>query len=288
MSNPLAPENRSSDNLSIDLRDVSVVRQDTPILDNVTWQVPRGGCAAILGPNGSGKTTLTRVIAGYEWPSSGRVTVLGQTLGQTDVRKLRQRLAVVNPAERFGVNAELTAQQVVLTGCFGTLGLYDQPTSEQADKADHLLCTVGLSHRNKHRYGLLSTGEQRRCLLARAMIDLPELLILDEPTAGLDIAGREHLLATLEQMLEKPDAPTLILVTHHVEELARATSQVIMLREGRIIAHGPPDTTITPETLSRVMGCKVFVSRRAGRFWLEVLPEAWPELLNSRPEAHVL
>lgn len=282
MSNCPAPQSPADDRMAIDLCDVSVVRQGTDILDRITWQVPRGACAAILGPNGSGKTTLTRVIAGYEWPSNGRVTVLGQTLGRTDVRQLRRRLAVVNPAERFGVDAQLSARQVVLTGCFGTLGLYERPTAGQIEKAEHLLKTVGLDHRPGHRYGLLSTGEQRRCLLARAMIDLPELLILDEPTAGLDIAGREHLLATLEQMLAQPDAPTVILVTHHVEELARATSQVIMLREGRIIAHGPPDNTITPETLSRVMGCKVFVSRRAGRYWLEVLPEAWPELLDGR------
>jgi iron complex transport system ATP-binding protein len=169
----------------------------------------------------------------------------------------------------------------VLTGYFGTVGLYDPVTAAQRDRADQALDQVGLGHRRTLRFNLLSTGEQRRCLMARALVHQPELLILDEPTAGLDVAGREQVLATIEQVMLQPDPPTVLMITHHVEELSPRTAQVLLMRQGRIVAAGTPGQTITPESLSAVFGCRVFVRRIHGRYWLEVLPEAWLDLLRQ-------
>lgn len=268
---------------AIQMRDVSVVRSGVTILADINWAVPRGHYVALLGPNGSGKTTLTRVMTGFMWPSSGEVSVLDRTLGHTDVRELRQHIAIVDPSERFGVDGSMTTDQVVLTGFFATLYLYETGTREQIERAQMLLDTVGLSHRREHRFATLSTGEQRRCLLARALVETPPVLILDEPTSGLDIYAREHLLATIEQLRQHPDPPTIVMVTHHVEEISPDADQVLLLKQGRIAAQGTPAHVISPESLTDVFGCRVYVQKRSGRYWLEVLPEAWVELLDGRP-----
>jgi iron complex transport system ATP-binding protein len=270
---------------AISLTDVSLQRGETWILDGIDWQVPRGAIAAILGPNGSGKTTLTRVITGYEWPTTGDVHVLEQKLGEVDVRELRQQVQIVNPSARFGLDPNLTATHAVITGYNASLFLYETPSDEQLERARHLLDTVGLAHRADLNFGLLSTGEQRRCLLARALVQLPDVLILDEPTAGLDVSAREHLLATVEQLHQLESRPTIITITHHVEEISPDTSHVLMLKQGKVAAAGAADHVITPEVLSNLFDCKVFVQKRSRRFWLEVLPEAWVDLLkrsNSR------
>lgn len=234
--------------------------------------------AAVLGPNGSGKTSLMRLIAGYEWPTRGEVAVAGLRFGHDDLRPLRRRAAVVDPSERFGVDGRLSAVDAVLTGLTGSLYLYEQPAAAQRERAAAMLETVGLGHRLDQRYELLSTGERRRCLVARALIGGPEVLLLDEPTAGLDVAGREHLLATLDALHRRSAGLTTVLITHHVEEIAPATGSVLMLQSGRSIAEGGMDELLTPERLSKLFNCRVYVERKAGRYWLEVLPEAWLDL----------
>ncbi|MBI1371925.1 MAG: ATP-binding cassette domain-containing protein [Phycisphaera sp.] len=272
--------NEPRDPNAVRMAGVSVRRGDVHILEGVEWTVPRGSSVAVLGPNGSGKTTLMRTITGFMWPTTGTVDVLGRRLGRTDVRELRRYIGVVDPSERFGVDEDLTTLDAVLTGYFATLNLYDEATAEQRAHAEHLLDTVGLSHRRTQRIRVLSTGEKRRALLARALVRLPELLILDEPTAGLDVSGRERVLATIEQLRAMHPELTVFMITHHVEEISPSTDQVLLLRRGRVAAVGRPDHVITPETLSDVLGCKVYVQKRAGRFWLEVLPEAWLDLAD--------
>jgi len=267
---------------ALELHNVCVDRSGRRILDHIDWSLPRGAVAAVLGPNGSGKSTLMRVLCGYEWPTSGTAHILGGRLGRTDVRELRRRVQIVNPAARFGVDPSLPARDVVLTGFFASLALYQTPTSEQAGRADQVLAAVGLADHADQRYALLSTGEQRRCLLARALVEIPEILILDEPTAGLDVNAREHLLATVDQLHRMPDGPTVITVTHHVEEVSPAAEQVLLLKAGRVAHRGPPHRVITPETLSDLFDCRVYVQKRSGRYWLEVLPEAWVDLLRPR------
>ncbi|MFP4144926.1 MAG: ABC transporter ATP-binding protein [Phycisphaeraceae bacterium] len=284
-------EGESNTSLAVDARDLRILRGGQAILDGVSCRIERGTCAAILGPNGCGKTTFARALTGQIFASCGEVSVLGETLGRTDVRALRRRIGLVNPLCDQGqghvpgavVDGELTAREAVVTGFFGTIGLYDRPTAAQFDRADAVLRQVGLSHRRELRFGLLSTGEQRRAMIARALVHMPELLILDEPTTGLDIPGREQVLACVELVLSQPDPPAVLMITHHVEELSPRTRQVMMMRGGRFIAAGPPCQVVTPEMLSETYGCKVYVRRLHGRYWLEVLPEAWLDLVDARP-----
>lgn len=269
---------------------VSVRRGTTHILRDVNCAIPAGRCTAILGPNGCGKTTLTRTMTGQMFLTRGQVTVLGQTIGRTDIRALRQRIGIVNPTTDSAsshvsgavVDAELTARDAVATGFFSTVGLYDAVGEAQWHRVDQVLRQVGLAHRRDLRFALLSTGEQRRALIARALVHDPELLILDEPTAGLDVRGREQVLATIELILARPQPPTVLFITHHVEELSPQTAQVLLMRDGHIVAAGSPKAVITPESLSELFDCKVYVKRIHGRYWLEVLPEAWVELMRGR------
>ncbi len=275
----LTPTSESS---AVLMQKVSVNRGKIRILANINFNIPTGSSCVILGPNGSGKTTLMRVITGFMWPTTGTVHVLSHQLGRVDMRALRKRISLVDPAATFGVDESLSALNVVLTGYFATLALYDDTTSEQRDHAAHLLDTVGLSHRRDQKFALLSTGEKRRTLLARALVHLPDLLILDEPTAGLDLSGREHVLATIELLKEQHPNLTTIMITHHVEEISPTTSQLLLLKQGRIHTAGHPSKIITPETLTDVFDTKVFVQKRSNRYWLEVLPEAWLELLKQK------
>lgn len=280
--------NANAETLAVQVEGLTVVRSQTTILDGVSCQLERGKYTAVLGPNGCGKTTLSRVLLGQMFATSGTVRVLGETLGQTDIRRLRRRIGIVNPTTDAGsyhatgavVDAGLSTSEAVVTGFFGTVGLYDRYTEAQLARARDLLSMVGLSHRLTHRFGLLSTGEQRRALIARALVHMPELLILDEPTAGLDLAGREQVLATVEQVLSQPDATAVLMITHHVEELSPRADRVMLMKGGQIVATGTPEQIITPERLSEAFGCKVFVQRVHGRYWLQVLPEAWVDLVK--------
>lgn len=272
--------------IAVALQDVYVVRGPTEILRGVCCEIPAGGCTALLGPNGCGKTTLTRTLTGQVYVTSGEVRVLGHTLGQTDMRALRRRIGVVNPTTDMAgahlagavVDADLSALEAVLTGFFGSIGLYDRPTDRQRQQALAALARVGLQERSTLRFGLLSTGEQRRCLIARALVQEPELLILDEPTAGLDLAGREQVLATVEDLLSLPRPPTILFITHHVEELSPRTCHVLLMKEGRIVRAGPPPEVLTSARLTDLFGCNVRLRRAHGRWWPQVLPRSLSSL----------
>lgn len=270
---------------SIQLSNVGVQRSGRWILRDVTWQIPAGACVAILGPNGSGKSTLTRILAGHLWPTAGDVHVLDGHFGETSLPELRKRIRLVQAAGPYDVDSELTCHEAVLTGFFSTIGLYDAVTDAMHAAAEDMLRQVGLSHVSDHLYSTLSSGERVRTLIARALVVRPKLLLLDEPTAGLDLLAREQVLATVQRMFagqgnspaEAP--PTTIMITHHVEELPPATSQVLLLSNGRPAAIGTPEQVLRPEVLSPVYGCPVEVRRTGERWYLEVHPDAWEGLL---------
>jgi iron complex transport system ATP-binding protein len=278
------------ENDAVAIAGVGLLREGRWILRDINWTVPAGQCAAILGPNGSGKSTLTRIIGCHLWPTEGTCSILGQTFGikpdgksgGANLPDLRHSIRLVQPAGPYDIDTTLTAQEVVLTGFFASLNLYDQVTEAQNADAKRLLDFVGLSHVANSQYSRLSSGERVRSLLARALVCRPRLLLLDEPTAGLDLLAREQVLATVQQLATSPDAPTIILITHHVEELPPATQHVLLLEDGRVAATGTPQDVLREEILSRVYHCPVQVKSEGGRFYVQVHPAAWEELLNRR------
>ena len=256
-------------------------RQEQWILRGVDWRIPQGSCAAILGPNGSGKSTLARIVAAHLWPTTGDVYVLGEHFGESSLPKLREQIRLVQPAGPYDIDPELTALEVALSGYFGTLNLYDPVTDEMRNHATALLQQVGLSRVIDHRYATLSSGERVRSLIARALVVRPKLLLLDEPTAGLDLLAREQVLAAVQQMFaaDRTPPPTVIIITHHVEELPPATSGVLLLSEGTVAAKGAPAEVLRSDVLSRAYGCEVDVRLENGRCSLHVNPRYWDQLL---------
>ena len=269
------------DQLAVSLRNVSLIRGGRRILSDINWQIARGTCAAILGPNGSGKSTLARILAGYIWPSSGEVIVAGQRFGEVDLNELRRSIRLIQAAGPYDVDPQLSAREVVLTGAFGTIGLFDQPSTADIIRADELIEHVGLGVVRHRPYESLSSGERVRSLIARALIHRPKLLLLDEPTAGLDLLAREQVLATVESLMQDPrHAPTVILITHHLEELPPLTSNVLLLEDGKTAGAGAPDQVLKSELLSRVYRCPLNVVHREGRYYVLVDPSSWSGLLR--------
>ena len=272
----------SDANNAFELSAVGVRRGESWILRGVEWSVPAGACAAVLGPNGSGKSTLARVLACHLFPTEGEACILGGRLGEANLPEVRKSIRLVQPAGPYDVDPALTAREVVLTGFFGTIGLYDRFTDAMAAEADRLLAHVGLTHVAGHTYATLSSGERVRALIARALAVRPGLLLLDEPTAGLDLLAREQVLATVQRLFDaegQATRPTVVMITHHVEELPPATSHVLLLSEGRVAATGTPDEVLRAEVLSRAYDFEVQVRRSNGRFYVEVHPRAWEQLL---------
>jgi len=277
---------------AIELQGVGVLRDGRWILRDVTWSIPQGTCCAILGPNGSGKSTLTRILAGHLWPTAGHVRVLDGVFGESSLPQLRKQIRLVQAAGPFDVDAELTCHEVVLTGFFSTIGLYDVVTDEMHAEAERLLAQVGLSHVATHPYRTLSSGERVRALMARALAVRPRLLLLDEPTSGLDLLAREQVLATVQRLFEgrqsgsgdQPAPPTTIFITHHVEELPPSTSQILLLSNGAPAALDTPVKVLQAPILSAVYGCPLSVRRSGDRTYIEVHPDAWEGLLRTNGE----
>ncbi len=253
----------------IRLEHVSVVRGGTPLLDDITWSVGAGERWALLGPNGSGKTTLLKVVGSSLWPTRGKVAILGQQLGQVDMRELRTRIAVVSASVGRTLRPELAALDVVLTGRHAALETWwHEYTDEDRDQARTLLDRAGFGGRvfAERPFGLLSEGERQQVLLARALMADPELLLMDEPAAGLDLGARERLLAHLADLAADPAVPPLVLVTHHLEEIPPGVTHAALLRGAALVGSGPVADVLTGEAVSAAFGVPVVVERRDGRW----------------------
>jgi iron complex transport system ATP-binding protein len=249
------------------LRDVTVVRESTTLLSSVSWQVRRDEHWVIFGPNGAGKTTLLRVACMALHPSRGEVEVLGERLGRTDVRALRSRIGITSAAVSAQLRPGLTAEEVVVTGRYGALEPWWHPYSDaDHDRAGALLQTVGCGRLATHSFGTLSSGERQRVLLARTLMPAPELLLLDEPMAGLDLGGREDLIATLTELAGDPAGPPIVLVTHHVDELPPGFTHVLLLRDGSVATSGPLETTLTSASLSACFDRPLELVHDSGRW----------------------
>ena len=248
-------------------------RQRQPILHDVSWSVGPGEQWAVLGPNGAGKSTLLDVAAGMRHPSRGEVGILGETVGRVDLRTLRERIGHVDVKTEEAFAPRRTALDVVLTGATGTIQVLDERI-EPADweRAAQLLEQFGCATVSGHGFASCSQGERRRILLARALMRRPPLLLLDEPADGLDLPGREALLAALALLAGEQPAPAVVLVTHHLEELPTTITHALLLADGRASACGPAPEVLADEPLSACFGVPVSVSRADGRWTARATP----------------
>jgi iron complex transport system ATP-binding protein len=239
----------------------------TRILDDVSWEIRAGERWVVLGPNGAGKTTLLRIAALYQHPTSGTVEVLGQRLGRTDVRTLRERIAFSSPALAARLEPSMTAAQVVMTARYAALApWWHQYTDEDEQRAITLLERFRCAALADHKLPTLSAGERQRVLLARTLMTDPALVLFDEPTAGLDVGGREELIADLTKWAEDETGPPLVLVTHHVEEIPPSFTHALVLKAGKVAASGELQTTVTSEVLSDAFALPLQIEANAGRF----------------------
>jgi iron complex transport system ATP-binding protein len=250
------------------MRGVGLSRDGRAILDEIDWIVRPGERWIVLGPNGSGKTSLIRIASLYLHPSKGTVEVLGQTLGRTDVRQLRRRIGIASAGFADLLRPDVTAIDVVMTAKYAALESWwhDYDDGDRG-RARARLNETGIGHLGERTFGTLSSGERQRVLLARTLMTDPELLLLDEPTAGLDLAGREELVDSLGRLASQETTPPIVLVTHHLEEIPPGFTHLLLLRGGRVLESGPLDRTLDDARLSACFDLPLVVERNGDDRW---------------------
>jgi iron complex transport system ATP-binding protein len=267
----------------IRLRNVSVVRQGSRLLDRIDWDVEEGDRWVVLGPNGAGKTTLLQVAAAQMFPTTGEATVLGERLGAIDVFELRPRIGLTSTSMADRIPAEERVEDVVVTASYAVVGRWREAyDSTDRIRATQLLAQLGVAPLRSRRFGTLSEGERKRVQIARALMTDPELLLLDEPAAGLDLGGREDLVRRLALVAEDDEAPAMVLVTHHVEEIPSGFTHVLLLRDGRVVAQGPLEYVLTDETLSACFGLPLTLDRNGSRWAARAAPSPPADLQDHR------
>lgn len=246
---------------------VTVVRGQSTLLDEVDWEVEEGQRWVILGPNGAGKTTLLQIASSRMHPTRGVAGILGEVLGAVDVFELRPRIGLASAAIAERIPSGERVLDVVLTASYGMVGRWRESYhSLDEHRAAELLAAMGAAQLAERRFGTLSEGERKRVQIARALMTDPELMLLDEPAAGLDLGGREDLVARLSALALDVYAPALVLVTHHVEEIPPGFTDVLLLREGKVVASGPIEITLTEQNLSATFGLDIELNRHGDRF----------------------
>jgi len=251
----------------LQLSDVSIIRDGNTILDQLSWTVDGAERWVILGPNGAGKTTLLQIAAALIHPSSGKALLLDDTLGAVDVFELRPRIGFASSAMSKRIPADETVLNVVLTAAYSVTGRWNEQYEDvDIRRASRVLDEWKLGHLAERRFGALSDGEQKRVQIARAVMTDPEILLLDEPAASLDLGSREELLQLLSGFASAENAPAIVMVTHHVEEIPRGFTHALLLSKGSITATGPLSEVITSEKLSETFGLPLEVVSDDGRF----------------------
>jgi len=253
----------------LDLVDVTLRRDKTLILQNINWQIEQGEHWVLYGLNGSGKTALLDLINAYNFPTSGTATVLGFEFGKMYLgEELRKNIGFVSSSLQQKFYPTDNAFEVVLSGAFASIGLYETPTDEMREKAIGLLEALGCIRYANREYATLSQGEKQRVLIARALMANPTILILDEPTNGLDFIAREQLLESIERLATKEDSPSIIYVTHHVEEILPVFTKTLLLKNGEVFASGQTNQIITSDILSNFFNLPVHVHWEDNRPYL--------------------
>jgi iron complex transport system ATP-binding protein len=258
---------------ALELHGVNVVRSGKRILDDIHLRVRKHACCAVVGPNGSGKSTLVSVLSGYDWPSSGQVRVNGHLFGQVPLDRVRRGIGLIEPSRSPEFSTFIRVRELVATGLFGTicLPLGRDITAEQWSRVDMEIEQFGLNAFKDSPFTRLSTGEQMKVLIARAMLSEPQLLLLDEPSVGLDMGARARLIQHIDDLHSRVPAPTVLVVTHHLDELPASVDHVVLLKAGCIFDQGRPEDVLTSERMSALFSCQVHVICDRGRYVASVI-----------------
>ncbi len=254
----------------LEVKNMSIRRDGTMILRDISWRVARGQHWVMLGANGSGKTSLLSALTGYLMPTSGEISVLGERYGASDWRELRKQIGLVSSSVRQMMAEDEPALDTVASGKHAMIDCWHTPPRADRSRAARLLQQVECAHIAERPWSVLSQGERQRVLIARALMAQPRLLILDEPCAGLDPAAREHFLQFIQRLGRRKNAPTLVLVTHHVEEIMPVFTHLLLLKSGCVLAAGRKSTVLNSANLSQAFNARIKLSRRAGRYAMNV------------------
>jgi iron complex transport system ATP-binding protein len=254
----------------LEISNLKVCRGNVKILDGVNWRVERGQHWAILGANGSGKTSLLSALTGYLMPTTGEIFLLGKTYGKSDWRELRKKIGLVSSSVRQMMADDEPALETVASGKFAMIDFWGRLSRGDKKRALKILRQIECAHLAERPWRVLSQGERQRILIGRALMTTPRVLILDEPCAGLDPAAREHFLQFLERLGKTKSAPTLILVTHHVEEIMPVFSHLLVLKNGKFLAGGKKAVALTAKNLTRAFEAKLKLRLKAKRYAMSV------------------
>lgn len=256
----------------VELAGVSIVRGDARLLDNIDWSVDEADRWVVIGPNGAGKTTMLQILAAQMHPTTGVVGLLDEVLGAVDVFELRPRIGLTSAALADRLPRSERVADVVVSASYAVVGRW----REEYDELDHqrakeLLTELGIGHLSDRTFGTLSEGERKRVQIARALMTDPELMLLDEPAAGLDLTGREQLVRSLSQIATAEGSPAMVLVTHHVEEIPPGFTHALLLKQGRIVSAGPMTEALTAQTLSETFDIPLALDHIDGRYTARAL-----------------
>ncbi|HEU4946448.1 MAG TPA: ABC transporter ATP-binding protein [Kribbella sp.] len=251
----------------VELAEVSVVRGGSRLVDAVDWVVDETDRWVVIGPNGAGKTTLLQVLAAQIHPTSGVAGVLGEVLGAVDVFELRPRIGLTSAALADRLPRSERVADVVVSASYAVVGRWREHYDElDHQRAKELLTELGIGHLADRTFGTLSEGERKRVQIARALMTDPELMLLDEPAAGLDLTGREQLVRSLSSLATAEGSPAMVLVTHHVEEIPPGFTHAMLMKQGRVVAEGPLEEALTAQTLSETFDLALSLDHRDGRW----------------------